>query len=221
MVQRLGARGWVVAVLSLTVLLSTGASLQPEIALRITQNADPTESDGVGPYCSLGETHWLRIFDLDDDHGLVGDFCVDSLRFPVHATSSSGLQPLTVNTWCWRPSLPLGYDSFDLQDSITFKQPDADGEFFRHAVGGCCDADHEDLVIEIATAPCPSADDDCMMALGQDTDHYAFPPWYTWAEPCGIFDDEWFPSSVLELPSDIIIVVYGTGIQPTIGRAPD
>jgi len=59
---------------------------------------------------------------------------------------------LTINTWCWRPSLPLEYESFELQNSVTFDQPDADGEFFRHAVGGCCDADHEDFVIEIATA---------------------------------------------------------------------
>jgi len=94
--------------------------VHPLDAQQITQSVDPyTIVDGTSIACSSGsgtrEQGWWRLFDLDDDHGLVGEFSVDSVDWATQSVTGDGL--VTVNVYCMDEGLPFFIQFLTLQDS--------------------------------------------------------------------------------------------------------
>ena len=118
--------------------------------------------------CSSGGTttdnQFLRVFDLDIEHGFGGQVCIDSLDYGVEV--SLGSVPVTFNVYCTPQGLAddainAGIDrDVDLDPglvySVTIFHPDAEFEFFNQPLGGCCDADSQDLAIETRSKTVPT-----------------------------------------------------------------
>jgi hypothetical protein len=126
----------------------------------ITQNTDPNQViSGNSVACAAGgvttDNSWVRVFDLDDDHGVSGQFCVKSLDYGIETTvGAGGSQPLTVNTYCLPEGLPPFFAFMVFQDGVTFPVADASLVLLNQTVGGCCNADLEELVVEIKSEDC-------------------------------------------------------------------
>jgi len=141
------------------VMVVDGAMLSAPVD--ITQNLEPHvivdgTSVGEGAGGVSFENAYLRLYDLDAEFGINGDYCTTSVEYGVEAATGGpgGTQPLTLSTYCLDDGLPFVYSSLQLRDRIIIDQPDAQLEFFDQAIGGCCDADTQSLVVEIAAVDC-------------------------------------------------------------------
>jgi hypothetical protein len=159
-----------------------------------THNPDTeTLESGVGLACNnagvIVANSYLRVFDLDVDHGFAGPVCVDQLRYGVE--SASGEPTLTFNVAC----VPHGFGETDflsrqtiddgIVGSVAADQPDAQFEFFDQAIEGCCDADTHDMVVEIATEDCV-ASGDCVNFFPGGAGFQSLRPYYIQAADCGV-----------------------------------
>jgi hypothetical protein len=132
--------------------------IHPLAPQQITQNLDPnTLEDNSGVSCgSAGITTdngWWRLFDLDGDHGLTGQFCVEDLDWGVD--SCTGAQEIFIRSYCLDDGNPF-YQVFLSQqgESSTTIADGANEEFVNTAVGGCCDADTQSMAIGIFAPDC-------------------------------------------------------------------
>ena len=163
--------------------------------LSVTQNLDPmTVTAGSSVACTNGDrttdNGWWRVYDLDGDHGVSGEFCVESVDFAIEA-ATGGPQPLSLIVGCTQQDVQ--YDLFidlDLLDivgggatsipEVTLQVPlNVDGT-------GCCDADTEDLVIGLESSDCKVLGCGVLFLGGNDLGQTA-PP-YISAQDCGIPD---------------------------------
>jgi hypothetical protein len=129
----------------------------PLAPVTITQNMDTdTIVSGDSVACSDGvftkENSWLRLFDLDDDHGLVGAFTVSSVDWGTE--SVAGALDITVNVYCLDEGLPFLYSFMELKDSAATPVADEVLTFHNTAVGGSCDSATEDMAVELHGEDC-------------------------------------------------------------------
>ena len=136
------------------MLLVSGAAAAPVFGnpQSITQsvNVDTIDRD-QSLHCNVPgtQTHWWRLFDLDGDHNLTGDFCAESIDYGIE--SLAGNQTLTIRVRCLAEGLP--FDSTNAVIVGTAAVPHTPTSLTLHsaAVSGCCDADTEDMAIQLST----------------------------------------------------------------------
>jgi hypothetical protein len=131
--------------------------IHPLAPQTITQNYDPdTLEDGTSVACWDGvymtENAWLRLFDLDDDHGLVGAFTVSSVDWGTE--SVAGSLDITVNVYCLDEGLPFLYAFMTLKDSAATPVADEVLTFHNTPVGGSCDSATQDMAVELFGDDC-------------------------------------------------------------------
>jgi len=169
------------------------------------------------------DNRFLRLFDLDGDHGLSGQVCVDSLDYGVE--QAVGDPELTFRVYCVVPGIADDYvlDAGELDPGLVFsfttEQPDAELEFFSQPLGGCCDAATQDMVIEIATEDCLE-NGTCQAYYPGSNFWYPDTTWYIGAPDCGI-DDPLAMSLIIFEDSPVVMTVHGTcgspGVPATTG----
>jgi hypothetical protein len=184
-------------------------------ACAVTQNTDPNQvvSD-TSVACAAGgvttDNSYVRVFDLDDDHSITGQFCVKSLDYAIEtAVGAGGTQTMSINTYCLPEGLPPFFAFMVFQDGVTFPQADANLAMFNQLVGGCCNADVEELVVEIKTDDCLT-NGTCLQNFIGANDLGQIGPSYIAAEDCGIVD----PTDVATFGfpnSHWIMEVFGEG----------
>jgi hypothetical protein len=164
-----------------------------------TQNADFTLKPGGSIACGgpggTTDNQFLRVFDLDGEHGLTGQVCVDSLDYAIEL--AQGGVEVTFNVYCTPQGLAddaitQGIDRDQDLDpglvySVSITHRDAELEFFNQPLGGCCDAATADLAIEIASEDC-AENGTCSWFYPGTDDFQASKPYYIGAPDCGIAD---------------------------------
>jgi hypothetical protein len=123
----------------------------------ITQSTDPdTLVDGTSVACCSAiclENSWLRLFDLDDDHGLTGAFSVESIDWGIQEVAG-GTGEVTVNVYCLDEGLPFLYQFMNLKDSVVVPLADEVLTFHNTIIGGSCDTYTEDMAVELHAEDC-------------------------------------------------------------------
>jgi hypothetical protein len=162
-----------VALLTCTVVTAQAAQLMVDpnasgdVAVRdivlplapqsITQSIDPyTIVLGTSVACSDGvyttENAWLRLFDLDDDHGLVGAFTVSSVDWGMERVTGS--LDIVVNVYCLDDGMPFLYSFMNLVDSAATPVADEVLTFQNTPVGGACDSATQAIAVELSGGDC-------------------------------------------------------------------
>ena len=127
---------------------STGdGPVQPLAPQSISQNTAVGILNASSVACSGGglttENAWYRVFDLDADHNLVGEFCVDDIDFGIETAIDNGVpQNLVVTTACLDDGAPFLESFLDVVGVENITQPDAELEFFNVNAAGCCDSEN-------------------------------------------------------------------------------
>ncbi len=177
----------------------------PLAARSITQNVNPNVLDPVSVACAGGgittDTSYWRLFDLDGEFDLVGDFCTTNVDYGIE--SSVGPQNLTANVHCLDDGLPFLIEFLTLAGTATQDQPEAVLEFFNIEVAGCCDSAGQSMAVALVS-------DDCLElgtcvslfigsnSLGQTASTYVSAP------DCGI-DEPTPPGGIL--PEMMLVMV--------------
>ena len=176
------------------------AGWPPEDSCSFTQNTDFTIEPGHGIACiGVGstDTQYLRVFDLDGEHGLSGRICVESLDYGVEV--AEGGVGVTFNVYCTEQGLAdehvVDYAGIDRETeldpflifSVSITQRDAELEYFNQPLGGCCDADAHDLAIEIASEDCVE-NGTCILFIPGTDGYGSTKPYYISAPDCGVVD---------------------------------
>lgn len=190
--------------------------IHPLAPQQITQSTDPnTIEELAGISCGAGgvttDTSWFRLFNLDDDHALTGTFTTEDVDWGVETVT--GAQDVTLNVWCLDEGLPFLDQFLTLQGTGTQPVSDTTLEFYNTAVVGACDADTQDMAVEIysfdclETGLCVSLYPGCN-GLGQSA------PSYIAADDCGILDP--VDLAGIGFPdSHLVMVVNGDGTGGT------
>jgi hypothetical protein len=119
----------------------------------ITQSNDPdTIESGSGVACNDGvfttENSWLRLFDLDDDHGLVGTYTVESVDWGMETVTGS--LDIVVNVYCLDDGMPFLYAFMNLVGSAATPLADEVLTFHSTPVGGACDSATQSMAVELS-----------------------------------------------------------------------
>jgi hypothetical protein len=194
------------------VSAATQLPLEP---LSITQNLDPTVIEAGTPACQNGgitTDNWFgRVYDLDGDHGLTGEFCVSALEYPIEFASHP--TPTTFQVSCLEQgsagaTVSLAALAAGEVYSLTADTGPAEMEFVSQPLDGCCIAEESDLAVFVITADCvdlgtcggwwPGSN-----GLGQIRD------WYIAAPDCGI--DDPVASAALGFPPNLVQLIHGEG----------
>jgi hypothetical protein len=162
--------------------------IDPLAPVTITQNYDPdTLEDGTGVACWDGvyttENAWLRLFDLDDDHGLVGAFNVSSVDWGTEWLA--GALDIAVNVYCLDEGLPFLYAFMELKDSAATPVADEVLTFHNTAVGGNCDSATENMAVELYAEDCEILGTCTMFIIGGNSLGQSGPT-YIASASCGI-----------------------------------
>lgn len=117
----------------------------------ITQSNDTdTVVTGTSVHCPTAPgTTWYRLFDLDGDHGLTGEFCVEDVDYGIE--SLGGNQTLTIVVHCLAEGAPFTNANMVQVGQTVVPHTATALTLHNAAVAGCCDADTEDLAIELTT----------------------------------------------------------------------
>jgi len=167
-----------------------------ETPCAFTQNLDPdTLESGVGVTCvgmqGSTDTQYLRVFDLDGDHHLQGDVCVEQLEYGVE--DAHGGVELTFSVYCvphgfgLRDVLPRDELDAGLVYSRKELQPDAELQIFDTPLGGCCNAQTHDMAIEIGSEDCNETGNCEWFTVGGNYGG-AVNHWFIGAPDCGVVD---------------------------------
>jgi len=181
--------------------------IHPLSPLAITQNVDPnTIVAGTSVACAEGgmtrDNGYWRLYDLDADHGLAGEFCTKSVDYGIE--TATGPQSITANVYCLDEGLPFLLVFLTLEGTASQPQPDADLEFFNIEVAGCCDAGTRDMAVELLSEDCVESGTCTRLFIGfNDLGQTA--PSYISAPDCGITDP--FDLTLLDFPTDHLIQV--------------
>lgn len=177
----------------------------------ITQSIDPNSLvDGISVACTSGDVarnnSWLRVFDLDGDHGLGCEFCVESIDYGIEL--AVGPQNITANLYCLADGLPFLYAFMQLVGTNTVPQPDSILQFFNIPVEGCCDPETESLVVELRSEDCVDLGTCTSLFLGMN-DLGQIAPTYISADDCSVID----PIDLADLgfpDAHAVMIVNGT-----------
>jgi hypothetical protein len=174
----------------------------------ITQNLDPyTIVDGTSVACVgavTTENSWLRLFDLDDDHGLNIEFTVESIDWATQTVVGS--LDLTVKVYCLDETLPFLYQFMTLQDSAVVALADEVLTFHNTPVGGACATDTEDMAVELHAEDCNIAG--CQQCFIGMNDLGQTAPTYIASASCGI-NDPTDLAAIGFMSAHLILVVQG------------
>jgi hypothetical protein len=204
----------------------TATTASTPAPVSITQNLEPAVIEAGSPACQSGgitTDNWFgRVYDLDGDHALTGEFCVTALEYAIE--SASHPTPTTFQVSCL-PQGTAGTSTVPLADldasevfSVTIDSGPAQMEFLNQPLGGCCVAEESDLAVFVVTADCldlgtcggwwPGSN-----GSGQIRD------WYIAAPDCGI--DDPIASAALGFPPNLVQVVHGEGTLAGDGGGDD
>ena len=143
-------------------------------------------SDGIA------RDNWFgRVYDLDEDHGISGLYCVTDMEYALELVSAP--TPTKYQVSCvpqgTAGSLVIPLNTLDDGEvfSVVIDDGPAEMEFRKVALGGCCDADHQDLAIFSITADCVELGTCGGYWPGSDTLGHIRAP-YLAAPDCGIVD---------------------------------
>jgi len=164
-------------------------NVHPLAPLTITQSTDPdTLVDGTSVACIdagvTTENSWLRLFDLDGDHSLIGTYNVQSIDWGIQRVI--GALDLTVNVYCLDEGLPLLYQFMTLMDAAVVPLADEVLTFHNTPIGGYCDASAEDMAIDLFAEDCNIAG--CIECFIGMNDLGQTAPTYIAAASCGVTD---------------------------------
>ncbi len=180
----------------------------PLAARSITQSTNPNVLHNTSVACAGGgittDNSYWRLFDLDAEFDLVGDFCTENVDYGIE--TSEGPQNLTANVHCLDDGLPLLIQFLTLAGTATQDQPEATLEFFNIEVTGCCNTDDQSMAVALVS-------DDCLElgtcvnlfigsnSLGQTASTYISAP------DCGF--DEPTPTDAIGVGIHLVMVVNG------------
>lgn len=172
---------------------NVGRAVRPLAAPQsLTQSTDPNTLEEVMVACSGGgittDNHWMRLFDLDGDHGISGEFCVTSVDYGVEISTAN--PDTSVNVYCRGNGVntpgQINFSDLTQQDGVTINLQDGNLFFINQPVGGCCTGADDDLVVEVAAADCLAAEDSCLQFWIGGNDNGQSAPSYIGAADCGI-----------------------------------
>ncbi len=187
----------------------------PLAAPSMTQNIDPnTLVDGTSVACWDGvyttENSWLRLFDMDADHGFPITFTLANIEWGVQ--NASGALNVTLNAYCLDDGLPF------LLQFLTFVGttgpiPVADEQLMFHSnpITGSCDGVNQSLAVEIFAEDCNIADCTAFFVGMNDLGQTA--PTYIASGSCGVTE----PTDLAGLGfpnAHLVMVVNGEGGDP-------
>jgi hypothetical protein len=129
----------------------TDLTPEPLAPQSITQSNDTsTVVTGTSVHCPTAPgTTWYRLFDLDGDHALTGQFCVEDVDYGIESLAAA--QNLTISVHCLTEGMAFLNANLVLQGSAVVPHTPTSLTLHNAAVAGCCDADTEDLAIELTT----------------------------------------------------------------------
>jgi hypothetical protein len=205
--------------------------VQTAAPITITQNTDPNVvTAGSSVACAnagitTDNSAW-RLFDLDDDHGITGTFFVQSLDFGEETVTEP--QDVTLNAYCIGEGLPFFTIFLTFIDSTTVNLGPTDLSLHSGTFSGSgsCNADTEDLAIEIKTTDCLN-DGTCLQNfIGANSSGQSAPS-YISAEDCGLNDPT--DTALIGFPNTHwVMTVHGdgeggtttttTGAVPAVGQ---
>jgi hypothetical protein len=180
----------------------------------LTQSADPdTIAAGSGVACSDGvysaENAWLRLFDLDADHGLNNEFFVESVDWGMETLT--GDLPVDVNTYCLDDGLPFLYQFMTMVGTGTTNATTGDLVFYNTPVGGSCDTVTQSLAVELFGDDCEILGTCTLYWIGANGLGQTAPS-YIASASCGIVD----PTDLAAIgfpDSHLVMVVNGYDVQ--------
>ncbi len=197
-----------------TLMLLCSATVQ-SAPQSLTQSTNPNVLETTSVACATGgittDTYWWRLFDLDVQFDLVGDFCTKDVDYGIE--SSEGLQNLTVNVHCLDDGLPFMNEFLTLAGTATQNQPDAVQEFFNIEVAGCCNTADQSMAIELVSDDCVELGTCADLFIGTNSLGETYST-YISAPDCGI--DEPFPTEGLVgfFVFHLVMVVNGNDDLP-------
>lgn len=156
----------------------------------ITQSTDPdTIAAGSGVACSDGvyttENSWLRLFDLDGDHGLAGTFTAESVDWGMETLT--GDLPVDVNIYCLDDGLPFLYSFMTMVGTGTTNATTGDLVFYNTAVSGGCDTSTQRMAVELFGDDCEILGTCTLYWIGANGLGQSAPT-YIASASCGILD---------------------------------
>jgi hypothetical protein len=163
------------------------------------------------------ENAWLHLFDLDDDHGLVGTFTVSSVDWGTERVV--GASEITINVYCLDEGLPFLYAFMELKDSAATPVADEVLTFHNTPVGGSCDSATEDMAVELYGDDCEILGTCTLYRIGMNNLGETGMTWVASAS-CSLPD----PTPLVAIPiynAHLVMVVNGLGGTPGDGGDPD
>lgn len=204
----------------------------------ITQNLDPALIEAGGGIACNGtfgttDTGNWRLYDLDADHGLSGEICVENVAYGMESVSSDQVVTLTIqcSTQGGNPYADAFLDLGAMTEVGTANElipgdGSANLAAFDTDVGGCCDADSEYLAVGIISPDCDAAGDpNCpansgQMFMGGNTAGQTRATFIS-AEDCGITNP--FDLALLGFPNAAhlqVVTISGSGGGDDGGGSP-
>jgi len=182
----------------------------PLAPVTITQNFDPdTLEAGTSVACSdsvyTTENAWLRLFDLNDDHGLSDAFTVENVDWGMETLT--GDVDIHVNIYCLEDGLPFLYQFLTFQDAATTPATTGDLVFYNTPVGGTCDVETQSLAVELFGDDCAIVGTCTLYWIGANHLGQTAPSYIATAS-CGIVDPT--DLGAIGFPdSHLVMVVHG------------
>lgn len=183
----------------------------------ITQSADNTSLVAGTVQCSAGgittDNSTIRVYDLDGDHGIAGDFAVGEVQYGVE--TAAGNTPLTISIY----AIPNGSDISitglpGALCSTNVVQADGDLLFESVAIAGCppVNGSTSDLVVEVLSADCLESGA-CLAFFPGSNGAGEIGDSYIAADDCGIINP--VPLSAIGFPGiHFVLDVCGAGEPP-------
>jgi hypothetical protein len=199
--------------------------VHPLAPRHMTQSVDPnTVIAGTSVACgSAGvqtENGWWRLFDLDDDHGYTGEFCVEDVDYGIE--SSVGTQDTTVRVYCLEEDLPFLMQFLTEVGNNSQPQPDATLEFFNISLpaGTCCDTQTTDMAVAMLNEEDCSTTGNCITYFIGCNDLGQTASTYLTSESCGVTDP--IPTEAIGfMMAHFVLVVNGSDEDPDDGGLAD
>ena len=181
----------------------TDPTPEPLSPQSITQsNNTSTVVTGYSVHCPTPgtQTHWWRLFDLDDDHDLTGEFCVEDVDYGIESLAAA--QVLTIRVHCLTEGMPFINANLSLQGTAAVPHTPTSLTPHNAAVTGCCDSAIEDMALQLSTQA-PGFFVGCNN-LGQTAPTYVSA---SGAGNCGLPE----PTDIPKNGSHLLLVVNGEG----------
>jgi hypothetical protein len=193
----------------------SGIPLGPPSPEKLTQNLNDTVLGSGSVACTepgvTTDNTWLRKFDLDGDHGLTGEICVNSVTFGINSSDPSPGTEMTLElfTACLPHGLPFEYLFLIPGQTVPIAIGtviSGEPQFFNQQIEGCCTAEDEDLVVFFRSEDCFETGTCTRLWFGANQLGDTTPAYFS-APDCGIpepvtMDSMGFPNA------DFVMTVY-------------